>query len=55
MTVPVADYLQRHRLPEPLRTALETERRKLARMNPDGLGEDALRLRAWQRVVGGAS
>lgn len=54
MTVTADDYIARRPMPEPLRSQLETTRRRLARSNDAGLGEDALRLRAWQEVVGHA-
>lgn len=54
MTVTVDQYLARRPMPEPLRTKLEQVRRRLARSNDAGLGEDTIRLRAWQEVVGHA-
>lgn len=51
VTVTLDDYLARRRLPVDLADRLETTRRALARQHGGDLGEDGLRMKAWQAVV----
>jgi len=52
MVTPTLDaYLARQPIPEPLRTELETERRRLGASNSQDLAEEGLRLTAWGNVM----